>query len=74
MGSLPLNGLRLIETPSLLHQYRVPRTKKRRIRRKWALRAENYSPYRGVLRDNLSDVFYCHPMIAAKLRAQLASQ
>ena len=54
-------------------QFRFPRTKSKRIRKKWAKRKENY-------RSGPSDDVYlmggtiiCHPIIADKIRKQCAA-
>lgn len=47
-------------------QFRVPRTKKRRIRNKWAARRENWKETPASYLMN--GMLYCHPIIAQKLR------
>lgn len=38
-------GIPLYSTPTAVQQFRFPRTKNRRIRKKWAARPENFRPY-----------------------------
>lgn len=47
-------------------QFRFPRSKKRRIRNKWAARRENWKETPTAYLAN--GVLYCHPLIAGKLR------
>jgi hypothetical protein len=46
---------------AVTEQFRFPRTKKRRIRKKWAMRPENIRPMEKALWDGLRNVFYVHP-------------
>ena len=62
----------IIESENLVEQFRFPRTKKRRIRNKWAKRSYNFRPARHALQMG-ADTLICHPTLAAKLRRQLAS-
>lgn len=54
-------------------QFRFPRMKKRRIRKKWAKRRENYKPVyiEGVLMDQARQVIYCTSSTAEKLRQSI---
>jgi hypothetical protein len=59
--------IRLISTPMMMEQYRFPRSKKKRIRNKWAKRPENYRPCRqGLYAEDGS--LYMHPEVAARWR------
>ena len=73
-SGLLLGGRRLIVSPHCLLriQFRFPRSKKKRIRAKWAKREENvrYKPTAYLAPEN---TIYCHPLIAAKLNAAHAS-
>ncbi len=61
--------MKIIETTNLIEQFRFPRTKKRRIRNKWAKRNENYRPARhGYM---MAGALYCHPKFTAALREQI---
>jgi hypothetical protein len=52
-------------------QFRFPRSKKKRIRAKWAKREENvrYKPTAYLAPEN---TIYCHPKVARQLRSQLS--
>ena len=59
--------MRIYTNPRLVEQYRFPRTHKRRIRKKWSSRKQNYRPslklcYVG--RDHAGEFFVCHPAVA----------
>lgn len=54
----PING-RIEASEAVQEQYRFPRTKKRRIRNKWAKRIENYRPARHAWVIN--GTIYVHP-------------
>lgn len=43
-----LNTLRIVYSEVCVEQYRFPRTKKRRIRNKWAARPGNFRPSRNA--------------------------
>lgn len=51
-------------------QYRFPRSKKKRIRNKWAKRERNYK-YTPMAYRAPENTIYCHPSIAARLRAEI---
>jgi hypothetical protein len=62
-------GLKIFQSALIVKrvQFRRPRSRKRRIQRKWAARPENFreSPAAYIVNGNL----YCHSTIAAKLKA-----
>lgn len=62
MGELTpviLHGLDIRVSEGLLEQYRFPRTKKRRIRNKWAKRPGNLRPARKAM--FLNNLVIMHP-------------
>jgi hypothetical protein len=61
-----LHGFTIIESTDCVEQFRFPRSKKKRIRAKWARRAENSRPMRHALQQG--STLYCHPTFAARLR------
>ncbi len=63
--------MKILESTSVVEQFRFPRSRKQRIRAKWAKRPENFRPdlKRGYM---MGDTFICHPIFAAQLRLQLA--
>lgn len=65
-----VSALRIIESPLLADrvQVRFPRSKKRRIQKKWRKREANYRliPKRDVYR--FGDALICHPVIAREIR------
>jgi hypothetical protein len=68
-----LHGINIYETTTMCRQFRFPASKKRRIRNKWAQRPCNWKPITdsGVLVQGKTLI--CHPVYAAKLRAQIPS-
>lgn len=54
-------------------QFRFPRSKKKRIRRKWARRIQNYKPTLEYLAyfDEARRCYYMHPEALAQFRKQL---
>jgi len=60
---------RIIEDHRLTEQYRFPRSRKRRIRKKWARRSENHraSSKAYLLPDG---TVVCHPTLAVRLRME----
>ena len=72
---LGYRGVAFIESPLAVKrgpQFRFPRSKKKRIRNKWAKRDRNYrwEPH-GYMVD---DKFIVHPAYMAKLRTEMAAQ
>lgn len=65
--------LDLIPSLHLQEQFRFPRSKKKRIRTKWAKRPENWRPAHQVYWDALTGNAYAHPQLIADLR-QLAGK
>lgn len=61
--------MKIIESRFLLEQFRIPKSKKRRIRRKWAMRPENFRPNirSGYIFEG---AFVCHPKMAEILRKE----
>lgn len=63
-------GLKIVESEFLVEQFRFPRSKKKRIRKKWANRQENWRP--DIKRAyQIGDSLICHPIFAQRLREQL---
>ena len=69
-----LGGIRVLESSHCQERvwWRKPRTKKRRILRKWKLREENVR-YKPLMFKTDANTIICHPSIAAKLRAMAAA-
>ena len=63
--------MRIIESLEMVDQHRMPKSKKKRIRKKWAKRPTNFraSDKIAVLRE--TGVYICHPIIARKLRKEV---
>lgn len=68
-----LYGFDIIESHAMVetYQYRFPRSKKKRIRKKWDKRPNNFKtrPRKDFLQ--YGNHFICHPVMAAKLRAKI---
>lgn len=52
---------------NLVEQFRFPKTRKRRIRNKWAARPENWRASRKVYLDKTNSVLYVHPETFEKM-------
>lgn len=63
-------GPQIFESPHLQTrtQFRFPRSRKRRIRKKWAARENNYKYIPNIYYDAARNVIYAHPSIAQKMR------
>lgn len=65
-----LYGLRIFEDAKLTKTYqaRLPKTRKRRILKKWAKRKENFRtvPDRNIYKT--AHGIFCHPVVAAEIR------
>lgn len=70
-----LYGFKIVEIPAMeiekRVQFRFPKSKKRRIRKKWSRRSENWKdvPQSGILMVN--GTIFIHPLRMTELRAQL---
>ena len=62
----------IIEDSRLVDQYRFPRSKKKRIRNKWAKDPRNFMPSRRVC--VAAGVLICHPVVAAEIRQKIAKE
>lgn len=49
----------------MVEQFRFPKSKKRRIRRKWAKRTENWRPMTKALFNKNTNEIYIHPNMLA---------
>ena len=74
---MTLEGYQFVPDPNMLlcRQVRFPRSKRRRIRRKWALRRENneFAPAQHVQIDADKKLVFAHPDICRKLQGMLAA-
>ena len=66
---MTLGGIPVYVSENLVEQYRFPRTKKRRIRNKWAKRPINFRPSRKIYQS--ANGIYVHPIMMAALRNTL---
>lgn len=73
-ADLKMNGMEVLTSKFLTVQFRFPRTKNRRIRKKWTKRAENFKPSDRVYADTARRVVYMHPAMAQKLRQMLSRE
>ena len=64
-------GLRLIETPNMVEQFRFPKTKKKRILKKWAKRSQNWRPSKQVFLLEKENTLICHPIMASLVKKEL---
>lgn len=69
-----LSGVRVYSSPHMADrkQVRFPRTKKRRIRKKWAKRPENYKTIPWDKVYQMGDAIYAHPAMIEKLKRQMS--
>lgn len=69
-------GLNIIESTAMVesYQYRFPRSKKKRIRKKWSKRPTNFKsrPRKDFL--DYGNKIICHPVMARRLRNELVAQ
>lgn len=66
-------GFQIIESQAMVetYQHRFPRSKKKRIRKKWTKRPNNFKtrPRKDFLR--YENKFICHPVVARELRYRM---
>ena len=68
-----LPGLRIVSSHYMADrvQFRFPRSKKRRIRRKWAKRPENYKTVPWDKAWLIGGTVYMHPIMVEKLKREI---
>ena len=68
-------GLRIVVDSSMADrvQFRYPRSKRRRIRNKWAKRPQNWKTVPWDRVYQMGDVLMMHPAMAEKLRREASS-
>ena len=71
-NSFSFSGPELFESPNLLEQFRFPKSKKKRIRAKWAKRSCNWRPSSKIISMDGGRKLICHPELIDKIRKQLA--
>ena len=68
-----IGGMRVVVSTTAYHwdtwQARFPRSKKRRIRKKWSRNRANWTSKRTPLAYQIGDTFVCAPEIVEQLRA-----
>ena len=69
-GGLP-GRLCIYTDPMMKQQFRFPRTKAKRICRKWAKRPQNFRASREFLIDMRRGALYCHPQMFVELQRQI---
>ena len=72
MLDLSLFGIKVIEDPRLTVFFRFPRSKKKRIRDKWAKNPRNKRPDTKIY--TIGTTAYCHPQVARELRKHLIKE
>lgn len=65
----PLLALEIYESTALIVQFRFPRSKKKRIRKKWSKNLANYKPDPKVYQ--IQGKLYAHPQTARRLKENL---
>lgn len=61
----------IIQSHLMIEQFRFPRSKKRRTRKKWARRTENWRPHRKAMVDMINHIIHVHPAQAKALVCSL---
>jgi len=69
-------GFKIIESKTLIirYQYRFPKSKRRRIRKKWKKDQTNWKTKPDPQYYFLNNQIICHPIMAEKLRKHESSQ
>lgn len=63
--------MRICQSAGMVEQYRFPRSKKRRIQKKWWKDKANFKGSTEVILDERNRVIYCHPSMYTFIKAQL---
>lgn len=64
-------AMRIYGDPSMVEQFRFPRSKGKRIRLKWKKNPKNSRPSRHALVDQRRGNIYCHPVMCEEIRRQI---
>ena len=67
-----LSGMNIHTSPLCVVQFRFPKSKKRRIRKKWASRPQNFRPDRKIL--IFDGKLICHPDLADELQKLISTK
>lgn len=62
--------VRIVSSPGMMEQFRFPRSKGKRLRKKWRKDRRNWRPMRSALHDVERGVVYAHPVVVERLRRQ----
>ena len=76
LGFNPFDWIQFIEAPWMTNrvQFRHPRSKKKRIRRKWAKDPRNYCMKPWDKFYQMGDTIYAHPVKIEQLKRELRKQ
>lgn len=78
MLGLVHSGLKIVTSPHLprfkLVQFRFPKSKRKRIRMKWAKRPENFKQVPSHTMYRMGDTVVVHPDDLSKIKAEVARQ
>jgi hypothetical protein len=64
-------GMRIIQDSTMIEQYRKPRSKGKRIAKKWQKDPANYRPQRFALVNTARGLIYCHSSVMDEIRQQV---
>lgn len=67
---MDFTSIPIVTNPNLTVQFRFPRSKKKRIRNKWASRPNNRKPDRHFY--IIDGKYFCHPAVLNSVISQLA--
>jgi hypothetical protein len=77
-GLYSLTGFRVVSSPLVVFtdrvQFKFPRSKKRRIRKKWAKRAINFKDVKRGGTVIVNGIMYCHPSIFHEIQKNIMDQ
>lgn len=68
-----LFGMRLISDKCMIEQYRFPRCKKKRVRKKWTKDLKNFRPIKTsyLLTGSAGSTLVGHPILIFKMKEEL---
>ena len=63
-------GINFIKSDLMVEQYKFPRSKRKRIKKKWSKRTKNYrSKKEGILINK--NTFFYHPVLQPRIRKMI---
>ena len=71
IGALSFNGILIYENCNMVEQWRRPRSKSKRIQKKWSKTPFNWRPSRDLILNKMTGTACCHPVLYQEIKQQI---